>query len=282
MIDRQNALLACELGTEALKTLLIGNILRCERAQVLAVQTAVRIEQNHAVIINQHKGYLLIAVPYLQIAEDRLELPVLDLHDQNTDILKITELFNQPNLREHRFSPGQFRIFMRRQPFWHTVKLHDFLVQITAFELVVRKRAEVLFIENRDNLRAALAVEVVKEGVADRRMVIEQAAEIPLAGIQAELLRIGQVLFGRIIGTERHMKDRGSNSIVGYVIHIFEHIGDAVANRLKRILRLLAVLFLNGIISDEEHNHAKNKKRNNNQAQKGCKQLIAQIHRLRS
>ncbi|MNV83307.1 hypothetical protein D3C71_1771030 [compost metagenome] len=90
-------------------------------------------------------------------------------------------------------------------------------------------------------------------------MIIEQTPEITLAGVQAELLGISQILFGGIIRTKRHVKHRGGYPVIRYIVHILEHIGDAVADRFERILRLLAVLLLNGVIRDEEHNHAKGK-----------------------
>ncbi|MNR35644.1 hypothetical protein D3C85_1535060 [compost metagenome] len=70
--------------------------------EVLAIQLAVGVEQNHPVVIDQHKGNLLAAVPDFQIAEDRFELPVLDLHHQNADILKKTKLLHQPDLCKYR------------------------------------------------------------------------------------------------------------------------------------------------------------------------------------
>lgn len=62
------------------------------------------------------------------------------------------------------------------------------------------------------------------------------------------------------------MKYRGGNSVVSHIIHILEDIRNAVADRFERIFGLLAVFLLNGIISHEEHNHAKNEQRNDNQA----------------
>ncbi|MNI07258.1 hypothetical protein D3C73_602650 [compost metagenome] len=88
---------------------------------------------------------------------------------------------------------------MRCEPFGHTIKLHNFLVQFTSFELVIGQRPEILLVEHRDDLRAAFSIEIVEKSVADRRMVVQQAAEIALAGVQAELLGIRQILFGRVL-----------------------------------------------------------------------------------
>ncbi|MNR49830.1 hypothetical protein D3C85_1692620 [compost metagenome] len=88
---------------------------------------------------------------------------------------------------------------MRCEPFGHTVKRHDFLIQLTSLELVIGQRTEILLVEHRNNLRAAFTIEIVEKSIADRRMVVQQAAEIALAGVQAELLGIRQILFGRVL-----------------------------------------------------------------------------------
>ncbi|MNR50240.1 hypothetical protein D3C85_1697310 [compost metagenome] len=74
---------------------------------------------------------------------------------------------------------------MRRDPFRHSIQLHYFLIEFTSFELVIGKRTEIFFIEDRHDLRAAFSIEIVKKSVADRRMIVQQTAEIALAGVQA-------------------------------------------------------------------------------------------------
>ncbi|MNR61521.1 hypothetical protein D3C85_1832980 [compost metagenome] len=64
------------------------------------------------------------------------------------------------------------------------------------------------------------------------------------------------------------MKHRGGNPVVCDIVHVLEDAGNAVADRFQRIFGLLAVLLFNRIISHKKHNHAKNKQRNDNQAQK--------------